>query len=206
MITTIFFDIGNVLLAFDHQLIWQRLLPFSTLSSEELQERIQHSGLMNRHESGELSPLDFFHEIRREGNLMPSLSYDCFARFWADIFQPKTPILQLASSLQSRYRVGLLSNVGEIHWNWVLSQFSFFGQVDSGLRVLSFECGCMKPAEEIYQKALELAQEKPERCVYIDDIPEYVESSGKLGIKGIHYQSPKQLADELKALGVKVKS
>lgn len=202
MITTVFFDIGNVLLAFDHQLIWQRLLPFSTLSSKELQEQIQHSGLMNLHESGELSPLDFFHEIQREGKLLPSLSYEHFARFWGDIFREQAPIVQLAGNLQGRYRVGLLSNIGEIHWDWVLSRFSFFRQVEPDTRILSFECGCMKPAEKIYQEALKRVQDKAEHCVYIDDIPDYVESSRKLGIQGIHYQSPEQLIGDLEALGV----
>ena len=205
MITTIFFDIGNVLCAFDHQLIWQRLQPFSTLKPEELQTRIQHSGLMNRHETGELAPHDFFREIQREGNLLPTLSYEVFARFWADIFQVQLPILQLAGSLQNRYQVGLLSNIGEIHWKWLLSRIPFFEQVHANMQVLSFECGCMKPAEAIYQAALERSQEKPECCAYIDDIPEYAENSRKLGIRGIHYQSPEQLISELKALKVKLK-
>ncbi|MCP4396549.1 MAG: HAD family phosphatase [bacterium] len=206
MITTFFFDIGNVLLAFDHQLIWQRLLPFSALSSEALQKRIQLSGLMNQHETGALPPLDFFHEIQREGKLLPSLGYERFARFWADIFREQTPIVQLASSLQRNYRIGLLSNIGEIHWNWILMRYPFFRQVETGMRVLSFECGCMKPAKAIYQKALERAQEKPEHCVYIDDIRTYTESSRELGIQGIQYQSPEQLARELDALGVNAKS
>jgi FMN phosphatase YigB (HAD superfamily) len=202
MITTIFFDIGNVLCAFDHQLIWQRLQPFSTLTSEELQVKIQRSGLMNQHETGMLSSRDFFCEIQREGKLLPSLSYDQFARFWADIFWAQAPVFQLAGSLQDRYRVGLLSNIGEIHWNWLLLRFPFFSRVEPGLQVLSFECGCMKPAEAIYREALDRAQDKPEYCVYIDDIPEYAESSRKLGIQGIHYQSPEQLLSDLAALGL----
>ena len=205
MITTIFFDIGNVLCAFDHQLIWRRLQPFSTLSSEELQERMTHSGLMNRHETGELPPLDFFRELRREGNLLPSLSYEHFSRFWTDIFQAQAPIIQLAANLQTDYKVGLLSNVGEIHWKWLLTRFPFFHRVETELRVLSFESGCMKPAEKIYQKALERAQDKPEHCAYIDDIPEYVERSRELGIQGIRYQSPEQLINDLKSLGVERK-
>ena len=61
MITTIFFDIGNVLLGFDHDLIWQRLAQISPLSAVDIRERIQHSELMNQHESGKLSALEFFH-------------------------------------------------------------------------------------------------------------------------------------------------
>ncbi|PID56684.1 hypothetical protein CSB45_10680 [candidate division KSB3 bacterium] len=203
MISTIFFDIGNVLCTFDHQRIWQHLQPFSTLSSEELQANIHDSGLMNRHESGELPPHEFFCQVQRQGKLLPCLSYEHFTRLWAEIFCAQGPVFQLAKDLQKHYRVGLLSNIGEIHWTWLCEHFPFFSQVEEDLRVLSFECGCMKPAEAIYQQALKRAQEKAEHCVYIDDIPEYAARSRQLGINAICYHSYEQLLGELAASGVR---
>jgi putative hydrolase of the HAD superfamily len=200
MITTIFFDIGNVLVGFDHGLIWQRLALFSALSSQELQQRIQDSGVMKLHETGKLTSLDFFYELQQEGKLDSSLSYEKFTRLWADIFWEQVPVIQLANTLQQHYTIGLLSNTGEIHWNWLVSRFSIFSQVDK--KILSFQVGYLKPSKEIYQEAIQQSQSQPEQCVYIDDIEAYANASQKLGILGIHYQTPEQLKRELKELDI----
>jgi FMN phosphatase YigB (HAD superfamily) len=202
MITTIFFDIGNVLVGFDHTLIWQRLAQFSTLSPEQLQHNIMASGLMQQHETGQLSPLELFRQLQKSGQLLPSFPYQTFSRLWADIFWEQTPIIQLASILQREYTIGLLSNVGEIHWNWLLQSFSIFRQVSPDMRVLSFQVGAMKPSDDIYLDAIMKAQAEPEQCVYIDDIQEYADAGRELGIQAIHYQSPEQLKQELRQLQI----
>jgi HAD superfamily hydrolase (TIGR01509 family) len=198
MITTVFFDIGKVLVGFDHGLIWQRLAEKSPLSAAEIQQRIQGSGLMNLHEMGTLPPQEFFRKVCEQGELDTTLSYETFSRCWADIFWEQTPVVQLARTLQQHYTLGLLSNVGEIHWNWVLEQFSIFRQAD--IRILSFQVGAMKPAEAIYREAIRQSGSQPEQCVYIDDIGAYADASRNLGIYGIHYQSPEQLHQELATL------
>ncbi len=202
MITTIFFDIGNVLVGFDHTLIWQRLASFSALSAEALQRNVQEAELMPRHETGQLPPHELFRQIRQQAQLLPSLSYETFSRLWADIFWEHTPIVQLAGILQRNYTIGLLSNVGEIHWNWLLQNFSIFRQVTPDMRVLSFQVGAMKPADDIYQAAFLKAQADPEQCLYIDDIHEYIAASRKLGLQAIHYQSQEQLQQELEQLQI----
>jgi putative hydrolase of the HAD superfamily len=204
MITTIFFDIGNVLVGFDHTLIWQRLAPFSTLAPEELQQHIVDSGLMQQHETGQLPPLELFRQLQKSGQFLPSFPYQTFSRLWADIFWEHTPVIQCASILQRKYTIGLLSNVGEIHWNWLLQRFSIFRQVSPDMRVLSFQVGAMKPSDDIYLDAIMKAQSEPEHCVYIDDIQEYADASRELGIQAIHYQSPEQLQQELGKLQIMV--
>lgn len=200
MITTLYFDIGNVLVGFDHTLIWNRFAGVSDLSSEEIQQRIQSSGLMNLHETGKLTPFEFFHEVRTQGQLKSSVLFDEFSRMWADIFWEHKPVVQLAQALQQHYTVAFLSNIGEIHWNWLVKQFPIFGQVEN--MILSFQVGYMKPATEIYQEAIRKSGSLPEQCVYIDDIEKYVEASRKLGIHGIHYQSSEQLAGSLRMLNL----
>lgn len=200
MITTIFFDIGKVLVGFDHTLIWQRLAKVSPFSAHEIQQRIQGSELMNLHETGKLGPLDFFHEVQRKGHLNHAVSYEEFSRLWADIFWEQSEIIRLATSLQQHYVIGLLSNVGEIHWNWLVSKFPFFGQAN--ILLLSFQVGHLKPSTEIYQEAIRQSHSQPQQCVYIDDIAAYVNASRQFGIHGIHYRSPEQLQSELKQLHV----
>lgn len=116
MIWTIFFDIGNVLLGFNHDLIWQRLAVFSALPVERLAQEIRDSGLMNLHETGRLASRQFFDEVQQRGKLLPSLTYGVFCSCWQDMFWEHAEMTQLIIPLQRRYRVGLISNIGELHW------------------------------------------------------------------------------------------
>jgi HAD superfamily hydrolase (TIGR01509 family) len=200
MVTTILFDIGNVLIGFDQELIWKRLATVSNLSADEIRQRIQASGVMDLHETGKLSSRELFQAIQDRGQLDPALSFEEFSLIWADIFWEHKPITRLVQTLQQHYAILLLSNVGEIHWNWLVKQFPIFSQVDD--LILSYQVGYMKPAREIYHEAIRRSGSLPEQCVYIDDIAEYIKASRQLGLQGIHYQSPAQLKSELKMLDV----
>jgi FMN phosphatase YigB (HAD superfamily) len=200
MITTIFFDIGNVLVRFDHSLIWQRLAPLSPLAVEELRRRIKAADVMNLHETGQLAPQEFFQAVQALAELPASLAFADFCVMWADIFSAQQPIIELAQTLQQRYALLLLSNVGEIHWNWIAQRYPIFRQIEK--HILSFQVGCLKPAPAIYHAALQLAGASPAQCAYIDDIAEYVAASRTLGIHGIHYQSPAQLQSSLRMLQI----
>jgi FMN phosphatase YigB (HAD superfamily) len=54
----------------------------------------------------------------------------------------------------------------------------------------------------IYREALRALKVQAQEAVYIDDIPAYVEAAERLGMAGIQFQSPVQLATDLKSLGV----
>ncbi|MDY0091436.1 MAG: HAD family phosphatase [Candidatus Vecturithrix sp.] len=202
MISTIFFDIGNVLVWFDHNRIWQRLSDFSPYSPQEIQQRIQEARLMPLHETGHLSPQPLFHALQQHIRLDAALSYQKFFPLWADIFWENSSITALAQKLRPHYRLGLLSNTGEIHWNWLVSQFAIFRQID--LRILSFQVGCMKPDPQIFQEALRQARVQPEQCAYLDDIHTNIEVSRELGMHGIHVQSPEQVEEECRALQIAI--
>lgn len=202
MISTIFFDIGNVLVGFDHHRIWQRLADFSPYSPQEIQQRIQETRLMPLHETGKLSPQQLFHAFQQQIRLDTALSYQRFSLLWADIFWENLPMIDLAQKLRAHYMVGLLSNTGEIHWNWLVSRFAIFRQID--LRILSFQVGCMKPDPQIFQEAIRQAHVQPEQCAYLDDIQAYIETSRKLGMYGIHVQSPEQVREECRTLQIAI--
>lgn len=62
--------------------------------------------------------------------------------------------------------------------------------------------GMKKPDEEIYTKALEMSQRRPEECVFIDDRPLNLECASRLGMRTIQFQGASQLERELCQLGV----
>jgi putative hydrolase of the HAD superfamily len=61
-----------------------------------------------------------------------------------------------------------------------------------------------KPEEMIFRIALEVTQQPPQECVFIDDRPLNLESPKRLGMHTIHHQNPEHLRADLRKHGVEV--
>jgi len=70
------------------------------------------------------------------------------------------------------------------------------------LFVSSCFVGLRKPEGGIYRLALEITQNKPDECCFIDDRALNLESAARLGMHAIHMKSAAQLGTELQKLGV----
>ena len=64
--------------------------------------------------------------------------------------------------------------------------------------------GVKKPDEAIYKLAIEITQQPPEECVFIDDRGLNLESPQRLGIHTIQFQNASQLERELRMAGVDI--
>ena len=59
------------------------------------------------------------------------------------------------------------------------------------------------PAEtKLVQDVVQKINEKPEDCLFIDDVEENLEPAREMGIKTILFRSQEQLEEELKGIGV----
>ncbi len=76
-----------------------------------------------------------------------------------------------------------------------LERFDFLHWFDG--RVVSGEEKTRKPFPEFYQVLLDRYQVNPAKALFIDDSLRNVKGAEGLGIKGIHFQNPKQLLREL---------
>jgi HAD superfamily hydrolase (TIGR01509 family) len=106
----------------------------------------------------------------------------------------------LLEGLAKKYRLALLSNTDPIHVVHLESNFAFFRFFP--IRIYSCTLGACKPDPLIYREALRACKVEAGQAVYIDDIAAYVEAAQRLGIAGIHFESPNQLAAALAELGV----
>ena len=62
--------------------------------------------------------------------------------------------------------------------------------------------GVRKPDAAIYQLALRLTQQEPERCVFIDDRALNLECAQREGMKTIQFRDAAQLERDLRVLGI----
>lgn len=200
MIRAVVFDFGNVISAFDNGRFLRALLPRSKNGLEALREAIYGSDLPRRYESGAISSEEFYREAARIGRL--AVSREEFFRAFNDIFTPIPSTSALIRELKKNYRVGLLSNTNEWHYEHYFKDVEVYPLFDSV--TLSFAVGEMKPGERIYRDALGKLQVAPEECAYVDDIEAYAEGARRIGMKGIRYVSHESLLAALRTLGVTI--
>jgi HAD superfamily hydrolase (TIGR01509 family) len=196
----IIFDIGRVLIRVDVGRAMQGLAAGSAMSAAELWSAIEKDPRWQDWQEGRMAPRDWYLHLSRR--LGVGLSFEQFVEVWNRALDP-TPIHDdsLFERLSKGHRLALLSNTDPIHVAYMESAYSFFKYFPA--RIYSCTVGVSKPNPLIYREALKAVKAKAEEALYIDDVAAYVEAAQRLGLDGIQFQSPKQLASELQSRGVK---
>ena len=198
-IEAVVFDFGRVVCDFDIGLFIRRAAPYSRKGEAELQELMRNSvSLAARYESGNISTAGFYREICRAAEL--EMGQEQFVKAYTDIFTPIPSTFDLLRRLKGRYRLALLSNTSELHYQYGIRAVDVFPLFEAV--TLSFEVGAMKPDKKIYDDVLRKLALPASACVYIDDIAEYVQAGRAMGFSAIRYTSPEQLMRDLRACGV----
>jgi HAD superfamily hydrolase (TIGR01509 family) len=197
----IIFDIGRVLIRIDVGRAMQGLAAGGSLSPSDLWTAIEKDPQWPDWQTGRISARDWYlHLTKRFGG---NFSFEQFTEIWNRVLDP-VPIHEDAffKSLSKNYRLALLSNTDPIHVQHMEGSYSFFGFFP--VRIYSCAVGASKPDPLIYREALRALKVQAQEAVYIDDIAAYVEAAQRLGMAGIQFESPAQLASSLKALGVEL--
>lgn len=198
-IEVILFDLGNVILPFNHYQIAEKLSRFSQRKEfQDPQKIFSHlfdfeKGSVNGYEVGKVSSIQFFKSLKEYLHL--SLSFEEFIPIWNDIFTENQEVSEIIRSLKGKKKLGLISNTNPLHFDYILSKFSVIRIFDKW--ILSHEVGFKKPAVEIFRRAIEWASVTPEKILFIDDMKGHVEVAISLGMQGIHFISAPQLKQEL---------
>ncbi len=199
MIKTVIFDLGKVLIPFDFNRGYQALENLCAYRAAEIPTRIEATNLVERFETGLISPEDFVEQLSTV--LQLRIDYDRFCQIWSSIFLKETLVPEsLLEGLRKRYRLLLLSNTNAIHFAMVRESYPLLRHFDDF--VLSYEVKAMKPSPSIYREAIARAGCRAEECFYTDDIPAYVEAARREGIDAVQFQSRAQLEQELSARGI----
>lgn len=202
-ITTIIFDLGNVLIDFDYNIVARKIRQYSDKSIQEIYSLFFDSGLTRIFEEGKIAPREFFLKIKQLLNL--KLEYNKFLPIWNEMFflsKKNKAVYNLAKGLKNNYKLALLSNINILHLDYLKTNFPVF---DAFHKIIpSCQIGTRKPYPLIYKKVLETFQAKAENVFYTDDRPELTEAAKKLGIKSFVFQGLEQLKKDLESLGVKI--
>jgi len=203
-IKAVIFDLGNVLVDFDHLIAARKILRHTSKTPEELFSFFFDSDITRLFEAGAISAPDFFLKVKEAAGL--GLGYEEFVRIWNGIFflsEKNRRVLEIARKLKNRYKTAFLSNINILHLDYIKENFA---PVVNGFdfQFYSCECGFVKPQEQIYRQALEAMGVSANEAFYTDDRQELVEGARKLGIKGFVFSGPEQLEKDLAGSGVEI--
>jgi glucose-1-phosphatase len=196
-ITTVIFDLGQVIVTFDHMDLCRRASAYSLHTPEELFERMFSSDLILRFETGVLPAEEFY----RKACSLLDLDITCaqFKTLWTTIFTLNTETASIIERLRD-YTLLLLSNTNCWHFTYCRENYPVLRHFDAW--ILSYEIGACKPDRKIFTAALKRAAARPEQCVFIDDIPQYTEAARSLGITAHTFTDAGRLAQYFKSLNI----
>ena len=192
-IELVIFDLGKVILDFDHMITCRKLAEYSKRDSTFIYDFIFKSGLEENYEKGKISSRQLFEAVSDKIGL--KMSFKDFNLAWSDIFSLNKGIDQLVSWVKTKAKTAILSNTDEMHFNYIRDKYEIINDFD--FTFLSYEIGYMKPEKEIFEYAVSKAGILPRRIIFIDDIQEFACAANKSGINGICFKDVYSLRKEL---------
>lgn len=198
----IYFDLGNVILDFDHSIGCRRIEGLTGVPANDVHAALFESGLDERFETGLIGGEQFHAEFCQLTN--SQLSKEELMFVVSDVFSANWAIYPLITQLRaSGFPIGILSNTCQAHWDYIRSRFVVVRDFFAPL-ILSFEVKSMKPDARIYERAVELSGCEARKCFFVDDKPENVDGAIKAGIDAVLFRSVPGLVNELRQRGVSV--
>ena len=202
-ITTLFLDIGGVLLTngWDHIMRRKAAETFG-LDYEEMNER--HHLTFDTYEEGKLSLYDYLQRVIFYKQRPFSLEE--FREYMFSQSQPYEDMIDLVCKLKERYqlKIAAVSNEGRELTVYRIQEYGLGSFID--FFISSCFVHFRKPDEDMYRIALDIAQVPPERVVYIEDRPMFVEVADSLGIRGIVHKGYGSTKASLEGMGLSLAS
>jgi putative hydrolase of the HAD superfamily len=196
-ISGVLFDIGGVLVGLDGVPSLAKLLQLEP-HHEELHRRWLACPSVVRHETGQISADQFAIEVVRDLGL--SLSPEAFlGEFAGWLTAPLPRAFELVDRIPLGYQVAALSNMSAFHWNQIHAM-GLPARFDA--IYLSHEIGCLKPAPEAFQAALDGMALPSGEVLFLDDGAANVQAARTLGMEAHLVRGPAEAEAVLQAYGV----
>ena len=197
----LYFDLGNVLLYFDHRRACRQLGQRSGADAQQIWDVLFASGLELEYEAGRVSSRQMHETFLRETKAR--LDFDAFALAFSDIFEVNVPMKAILAQLAfCGYRMGMLSNTNELHWRLLTDgRYALMPSAFEQL-VLSYEVGAVKPEPAIFQAAIERAGVAPHEIFYMDDMPGHVAAARAAGIDAVQFTDAAILVEQMRQRGI----
>ncbi len=184
----IIFDLGDVLIPLrreEARKSFEALLPAGNPQTDIFSFKTLDAFM--DYETGQISTEAFLERIRTyfRRDVSGEQIVDAWNRIIGDFPEVHVEMLR---KLGREYRLFVLSNTNEIHVRKFEKEVPGVDHLGDLFEKLyySHELGLRKPQEEIYQRVLSESSLNPAETLFADDLPENIESAGKLGLQTLH--------------------
>ncbi|HET6995747.1 MAG TPA: HAD family phosphatase [Chitinophagaceae bacterium] len=199
-INTIIFDLGNVLVYWSPMYVYK-----DYFDSEEKRnyffENICTADWNEQQDEGR-SIVEATEELVKKHPDWEQPIRDFYGRWTEMLKGPVQETVEIFRQLKKsgKYKIYALTNWQAGLFDIALVRYNFLHWFDG--RVVSGEEKTRKPFPEFYKILLDRYRVNPSEALFIDDSLRNVKGAEGVGIKGIHFQSPEQLRQELVKLKI----
>jgi HAD superfamily hydrolase (TIGR01509 family) len=132
------------------------------------------------------------------------ISDEDFDKGWNSIYLDLLPEIEsLLLQLKKQTRLLVLTNTNEIHEKeWRIRYADILKHFEKVFT--SHEIGARKPSPESFQAILDYLGTTPDKVVFFDDTPENVEGALSVGISSFVVNSPYEVSEKLKLMGIEI--
>lgn len=194
MIKTVIFDIGNVVVYFDHEKMVSQMAHLLEIPYQEINKLLFAEGMLAQFETGALTTDEVFQSFKQLSSQSPDRKVLLAA--FNEIFKENESLAPIIHTLKKQgIKLILLSNISEAHFNYVYQTFPIFRFFDTA--ILSYQIGYAKPSREIFEAVLKASGSQPHECFYTDDILGHVKGAKELSIDAEQFLSAELLIHHL---------
>lgn len=205
MIKAVIFDLGSVLTTEDWLAVYEKMANELKIDVGKTKEIVKP--LFDKLGKGEISEQIFWKEVEAQTGV--ELSEEFTENFWFKTYKEWSKDIkeswEILIELHKRgIRLAVLANIikTSLLANKEMGRLQRLRDVGVETFIASCEEGIKKPDLKIYEIALKRLNLLPGACVFVDDKRVNIEAAEKLGIRGIVFQTPEQLREELIKLGL----
>ena len=192
----VFFDLGGVIVRTEYEAPRQHLAERLGMEYEELTRAVFDSETARKASIGAITEQEHWNAVmqkfgRAAGDL-ELLRTEFFGGDTVDLV-----LVDFIRGLRPRLKTGLISNAWDGLRPYILGQ-KFDDAFD--FMLISAEVGVAKPEARIFHLALEKAGVSANEAIFVDDMPENVESARALGMSGILFRDRESTLAQLSGL------
>ena len=169
------------------------------MMAEKIYQFIALSPLLFKYETGLITRQQFFDAVCEATEYRGDIEE--FGSFFADIFTPIEPMVQLHATLRRQgLTTFIFSNTNDLAIRHIRQNFPFFANFDG--YILSYEHGVMKPDARLYEVVERESRHKGAEILYLDDRSENVAAGAARGWQVILQESPEKTRLAVEQLGL----
>lgn len=195
-IRNIIFDLGGVIINVDYLKTETAFRKLGISDFEKIFSQIQQNKLIDKLETGQISPAKFRENLHKLINNKAISDKDIDTAWNAMILDFPKSRLDILDKLRTKYKIFMLSNTNQIHIDFCTANRDFEHLKSKFDRVyLSHEIHLRKPDIEVYDYVISTAHLRTHETLFIDDILKNIEGARMAGLHAYHLKAGETIND-----------